>query len=149
MATGLSIDEATRALLLLAPRMLSRVKRLPVPDEIQGLALAPRHLSMLSFLLFDGPLTVTALAERLEVEPTTVSLMVGDLSRKGIVERREDDDDRRRRIVSIAARHEPAIRDWLGRGEAAWHHALAPLTAAQRQMVVDTLRRYEEAPAHP
>jgi DNA-binding MarR family transcriptional regulator len=146
MAPGLSVDEATRALLLLLPRLVGRAKRLPVPHALRDLALAPRHLSMLSYLLFDGPMTVNELAERLEVAPTTVSLMVGELSRKGIVERREDDDDRRRRIVSLAARHEPAIRDWLGHGEAAWHHALAPLTATERRIVVETLRRYEDSP---
>jgi DNA-binding MarR family transcriptional regulator len=99
---------------------------------------------MLSYLLFDGPMTVNDLAARLEIAPTTVSLMVGELSRKGIVERREDDDDRRRRIVSIAADRQQAITDWLGRGAPAWRHALAPLTSDQRRVVVETLRRYEE-----
>jgi DNA-binding MarR family transcriptional regulator len=146
MATsGLSIDEATRALLLLVPRMVGRAKRIPVPDELRELALTARHLSMLSYLLFDGPMTVNELADRLEIAPTTVSLMVGELSRKGIVERREDDADRRRRIVSIAAGHRQAISDWLGHGATAWRQALDPLTPEQRRIVVDTLRAYEEA----
>jgi len=144
MPTGLSIEDATRALLLLGPRLVGRAKRMPPPDELRDLALGPRHLSMLSYLLFDGPMTVNGLAARLELAPTTVSLMVGELSRNGIVERREDDDDRRRRIVSIAPDRRGAIRAWLGRGAAAWHHALEPLTPAQRLAVVDTLRRYDE-----
>jgi hypothetical protein len=68
----------------------------------------------------------------------------GQLSRNGIVERREDDDDRRRRIISIDPDRREAIRAWLGRGAAAWRHALDPLTPAQRQAVVDTLRRYDD-----
>ena len=143
MPTGLSVEDATRALLLLGPRLVGRAKRMPVPDELRGLALAPRHLSMLSYLLFDGPMTINDLAARLEIAPTTVSLMVGDLSRKGVIERREDDDDRRR-IVSIAPDCQQAITDWLGHGATAWHQALDPLTPAQRQVVVDTLRRYLE-----
>jgi DNA-binding MarR family transcriptional regulator len=143
-STGLSVEDATRALLLLVPRLVGRAKRLPVPDELRDLALAPRHLSMLSYLLFDGPMTVNDLAARLEITPTTVSLMVGELSRKGIVERREDDDDRRRRIVSIAADRRQAITDWLGRGAARWRHALDPLTPTERRVVVETLRRYED-----
>ena len=142
--TGLSVEDATRELLLLGPRLVGRIKRLPVPDELRDLALAPRHLSMLSYLLFDGPMTVNDLAARLEVAPTTVSLMVGDLSRNGVVERREDDDDRRRRIVSITPGRRQAIADWLGRGEPAWRHALEPLTADERRVVVETLRRYDE-----
>ncbi len=150
MPTGLSVEDATRALLLLGPRLVGRAKRMPVPDELRDLALAPRHLSMLSYLLFDGPMTVNDLAARLELAPTTVSLMVGELSRNGIVERREDNDDRRRRIISIDPDRREAISAWLGRGSAAWRHTLDPLTPAQRQAVVDTLRRYDdftEAPA--
>ncbi len=62
-----------------------------VPDGLQSLELAPRHLSLLSYLLFDGPLTVSELAERLQVAPTTVSLLVSELAGKGVLTRREDD----------------------------------------------------------
>jgi DNA-binding MarR family transcriptional regulator len=149
---GLSTDEAVRALLLLMPRLVGRAKRLPVPAELQSLDLAPRHLSLLSILLFDGPMTVNDLAGRLEVAPTTVSLMVGELSRKGVLERREDERDRRRRIVSITDAQQPSIRAWLARGATAWQDALSPLTPAERRTVVATLLAYEkgaEEPAEP
>lgn len=139
------VDEAIRALLLLMPRMVGRAKRIRVPEELQSLALAPRHLSLLSYLLFDGPMTVNELAARLEIAPTTVSLMVGELSRKGILERREDESDRRRRIVSITDGKRPSIDSWLARGAHAWRQALTPLAPEQRQMFVRTLRAYEAA----
>jgi DNA-binding MarR family transcriptional regulator len=139
------VDEAIRALLLLMPRMVGRAKRIPVPEELQSLALAPRHLSLLSYLLFDGPMTVNDLAVRLEVAPTTVSLMVGELSRKGVLERHEDESDRRRRIVSIAEDRRPSIDGWLARGARAWRQALSPLAPEQRQMFVQTLLAYEAA----
>ncbi|MFE0687855.1 MarR family winged helix-turn-helix transcriptional regulator [Streptomyces sp. JH002] len=139
------VDEAVRSLLLLVPRMVGRVKRIQVPEALQSMALAPRHLSLLSCLLFDGPMTVNDLAARLEVAPTTVSLMVGDLSRKDILERREDPDDRRRRIISITDTMRPAITQWLSPGATAWRKALAPLTPEQRQLFVDTFHTYEAA----
>ena len=139
------LDDAVRALLLLMPRLVGRAKRIPVPAELRSMTLAPRHLSLLSYLLFDGPMTVNELAERLEVAATTVSLMVGDLSRQGVVERIEDDDDRRRRIVRIADRHRAAIEGWLAGGATAWRQALAPLSPAERRLVIDTLRAYETA----
>lgn len=139
------VDDAVRALLLLMPRMVGRVKKIPVPEALQSFALAPRHLSLLSYLLFDGPMTVNELAARLQVAPTTVSLLVGDLSRKGILERREDEADRRRRIIGIAADQQPAITAWLAPGAAAWRKALAPLAPDQRQLFVDTLLAYEAA----
>lgn len=143
--SDLSVDDALRALLLLMPRIIGRVKRTPLPEEIQSLALGPRHLSLLSYLLFDGPMTVNELAARLEVAPTTVSLMVGELSTKGILHRREDDDDRRRRIVSVAEAKRPAIDAWLARGASAWRQALEPLTPDQRRMFIDTLNAYQRA----
>ncbi|PIB04980.1 MULTISPECIES: MarR family winged helix-turn-helix transcriptional regulator [Streptomyces] len=89
------------------------------------------------------------LAARLEVAPTTVSLMVGELSGKGILERREDPTDRRRRIVSITDAKRPSISAWLSRGATSWRRALEPLTPDQRQLVIDTLRAYEAAAAGP
>ncbi|MEU6142518.1 MarR family winged helix-turn-helix transcriptional regulator [Streptomyces sp. NPDC047081] len=137
------VDDAVRELLLLMPRMVGRVKRIPVPEELQSQSLAPRHLSLLSCLLFDGPMSVNELAARLEVAPTTVSLMVGDLSAKGILDRRADPVDRRRRIVAIAADRHDAIAAWLAPGAAAWRRVLTPLAPAQRRLFVDTLRAYE------
>lgn len=148
-ASDLSTDDAIRALLLLMPRLVGRAKRLPIPAELQSLDLAPRHLSLLSILLFDGPTTINELAERLEVAPTTVSLMVGELSRKGVLDRREDDDDRRRRIVGITAARKPAIQAWLARGATAWRGALNPLTAAERGTFVATLLAYERGIEEP
>ncbi|RRS01366.1 MarR family winged helix-turn-helix transcriptional regulator [Glycomyces terrestris] len=145
MSTRDGLDDSIRELLLLMPRMVTRAKRLPVPEGVRSLELSPRHLSLLALLLFDGPATVNDLAARLEVAPTTVSLMVGELSRKGVLERREDDADRRRRIVSITDRMRPEIEAWLAGSAAAWREALASLTAAERRMFVDTLLAYERA----
>ncbi|GAA5074602.1 MarR family winged helix-turn-helix transcriptional regulator [Nocardia iowensis] len=143
--TGPSLDESVRAMVLLMPRLVARAKRLPVPEALRSLELAPRHLSLLTYVLFDGPLTVNELAKRLEVAPTTVSLMVGDLSRHGVVSRRTDENDRRRTLVTIADAHRAAVTAWLGGADRGWRAALGPLTAEQRALVIATLRAYEEA----
>ena len=145
MSSPGNTDDAIRELLLLMPRMVGRAKRLPVPERVRSLELSPRHLSLLALLLFDGPAQVNDLAVRLEVAPTTVSLMVAELSRKDVLERREDDTDRRRRIVSISAEMRPEIEDWLAGSAAAWRKALAPLTDDERRRFVDTLLAYERA----
>jgi DNA-binding MarR family transcriptional regulator len=149
MSTPDTTDNTVRELLLVMPRLVGRVKRLPVPEQLQSLDLAPRHLSMLSLLLLDGPLTVSQLAGMLGVAPTTVSLIVSDLSRKGILVRREDDADRRRRIIDISPDSRPAIAQWLSPGAHAWRRALAPLSPAQQRIFVDTLLRYEAAVSTP
>jgi DNA-binding MarR family transcriptional regulator len=140
--------EAVRAMLLLMPRLVGRAKRLPMPPALRGLDLAPRHLALLAYLQYEGPLRVSALADRLEVAPTTVSLMVGTLSRQGIVTRSEDDADRRRKIIAIAPDYAAAIDQWLAGNADAWTAVLDRLTAAQRATVVDAMRAYEAALDH-
>ncbi len=142
---GMTTAQAVRCMLLLMPRLVGRAKRLPVPAALRGLDLAPRHLALLANLQYDGPLTVSQLADRLEVAPTTVSLMVGDLSRHGILTRGEDDADRRRRIIAIAPGYATAISQWLSGSATAWTEVLATLTPAQRATLVDTMRAYEAA----
>jgi DNA-binding MarR family transcriptional regulator len=149
MSTPDTTDNTVRELLLVMPRLVGRAKRLPLPEQLRSLDLAPRHLSMLSLLLLDGPLTVSQLAGMLGVAPTTVSLIVSDLSRKGVLVRREDDADRRRRIIDISPDSRHAIAQWLSPGAHAWRRALAPLSPAQQRTFVDTLLRYEAAVSTP
>jgi DNA-binding MarR family transcriptional regulator len=140
-----TLEETVRELLRLMPRLVARAKRLPVPPQLESMELAPRHLSLLSYLLLDGPLSVSELAQRLQVAPTTVSLIVGDLSRRGVLRRREDEVDHRRRIIEITDEHRAAISDWLAPGARAWREALAPLTATERSTFLTTLLAYEAA----
>jgi DNA-binding MarR family transcriptional regulator len=144
-ADGMTTDQAVRSMLLLMPRLVGRAKRLPVPEMLRMLDLAPRHLSLLAYLQYDGSLTVSQLAERLEIAPTTVSLMVGDLSRRGVLTREEDDVDRRRRVVAIAPQYVESIHEWLAGSALAWAAVLADLTSAERATIVRTMRAYETA----
>jgi DNA-binding MarR family transcriptional regulator len=144
-AHGVSTPDPVRELILLMPRLVGRAKRLRPPAELSGFDLAPRHLSLLSLLLLDGPATVGDLAAALHVAPTTVSLLVSDLSRQGVLERREHDTDRRRRIVDITPATRPAIGKWLSPTARAWRHALDPLTPAERDKFVGTLLAFEAA----
>src|ERR1700692_1600138 len=124
--------QAVRAMLLLMPRLVGRAKRLPVPAALRGMDLAPRHLALLAYLQYDGPLTVSELAHRVEVAPPTASLMVGALSRRGVLTREEDDADRRRRIVAIAPDYAAPITEWLSGSATGWTEVLAALTPAGR-----------------
>lgn len=113
--------------------------------ELRELDLAPRHLSLLAHLQYDGELSISELAARLEVAPTTISLMVAELSHRGILDRREDDHDKRRRIVAITSEMEGPIAEWLSGSARAWLAALEPLDDTQREIVVRTLQAYEMA----
>ena len=145
MSTPEAVDGAVRELMLVFPRLVGRIKKLPPPAALRSLELTPRHLSLLSMLLLDGPLTVSELAERLGVAPTTVSLLVSELSSKDVLHRRPDHEDRRRRIIDLHDDVRPAVTRWLAPGARAWREALGPLTPAERRVVVVTLLAYEAA----
>ncbi|TDE08383.1 MarR family transcriptional regulator [Jiangella asiatica] len=130
-------------MILLMPRLVARSKRMPVPEQLRDFALTPRHLSLLALLLYDGPSAVKDLADGLDVASTTVSLMVGDLSRQGILQRHEDEQDRRRTIVTIADEHREAIESWLSAGAGAWRTAFEPLKPAERALVINALLTFE------
>ncbi|MEV4251336.1 helix-turn-helix domain-containing protein [Streptosporangium canum] len=144
-ADGMTTDQAGRSMLLLMPRIVGRARRLPVPEALRTLDLAPRPLSLLAYLQYDGSLTVSQLAERLEIAPTTVSLTVGDLSRRGVLPREEGDVDRRRRVVAIAPQYVEPIREWPAGSALAWVEVLVDLTPAERATIVRTMRAYETA----
>jgi len=59
--------------------------------------------------LIGGPVTVSALAERLGVTQQAVSKSVADLERRGYVRRGRDPEDARARLVALSPRGEEAI----------------------------------------
>jgi DNA-binding MarR family transcriptional regulator len=69
------------------------LRRLRLLDDTSGLS-APR-LSALSVIVFRGPLTLTALAAAEQVRPPTITRLVQELERGGLVERLADPVDRR------------------------------------------------------
>lgn len=74
--------------------------------------LGPRHVAALEQLR-DGPLTVGALAARLDLTLSTVSGVLADLDRAGYVDRQADVGDRRRTIVQITPAKNAEIEEWL------------------------------------
>lgn len=144
-SSRLTADEAIRAMLLLMPRVAQRLRRIPIPEQLASLSLTPRHLSLLAYLLFDGPMPVSRLASRLQVALTTASLMVSELCKRGVLQRRQDPADRRRTIVALTEdpQTRSAIDRWLADGALAWRRAFEPLSPEERAMFVRTLETYE------
>jgi DNA-binding MarR family transcriptional regulator len=74
--------------------------------------LGPRHVAALEHLR-EGPLTVGALAGRLDLTLSTVSGVLADLDRAGFVVRQADATNRRRTIAQIPPDKQALINDWL------------------------------------
>ena len=69
------------------------LRKLRVEDEASGLS-APRA-SALSVVVFGGPVTMSELARAEQVSPPTISRLVKELERDGLVRRRTDAADER------------------------------------------------------
>ncbi len=73
------------------------LRRLRRQDDASGLT-APR-LSALSVIVFNGPLTIGALAAAEQVRPPTITRIVAALEEAGLVEREAGTTDRREVLV--------------------------------------------------
>jgi DNA-binding MarR family transcriptional regulator len=93
----------------------------------KGGTLGPRHIPVLVVLVLEGPLAVGDLAHRLGLSLATVSLMVGELARADLVERREDERDRRRTLVSIPDMHRRRLAPFV-------NQRIAPVRRALERM---------------
>jgi DNA-binding MarR family transcriptional regulator len=89
----------------------------PMPPEFgaafEGAGLGMRHVPVLMTVTLEGELSVSDLAHKLELSLSATSLMVGELSRAGLLERAEDEHDRRRTLVRVADRYRKGVDDWL------------------------------------
>jgi DNA-binding MarR family transcriptional regulator len=93
--------------------------------------LSPRHIAALEQIR-GGPVVVGELASRLGLTLPTVSGVVADLDRAGLVERRPDPADRRRTIVQIIPRQARLIGHWLDGAAAPLARVLDQLTPAEQ-----------------
>jgi DNA-binding MarR family transcriptional regulator len=76
-------------------------------------ALGPRHAPVLMVVALEGQLSVSDIAERIDLSLSTTSLLVGELDRAGVLARREDDRDRRRTLVGLSDVYREAADEWL------------------------------------
>jgi DNA-binding MarR family transcriptional regulator len=107
-------------------------------------SLGPRHMPPLFALTMGGPASVGELAARLDLAPTTTSLLVNELSRAGLVERHEDDADRRRTIVSVSEHIRGPLAEHASKRMAMVQRALDRLEPEARAHFVQGLRALVE-----
>jgi DNA-binding MarR family transcriptional regulator len=142
-----SVDAQVRELLGLFVGILRGLKHdreEEKPAELQQAfdegSLGERHFPPLIILSLEGPLSVSELADRVGLTVATTSLLVGELSKAGLVDRREDERDRRRTIVSLNEEirkiAEPRIQEHLQ----PFRRALERLSPAARKHFMEGMR---------
>ena len=109
------------------------LRRLRVDDDAGGLT-APR-MSALSVLVFVGPQTMGALAAREQVRPPTITRLVQDMTRDGLVRVVPDRDDARVRYVHATAKGKRLLIAGRDRRVQRLAAALAALPTTERQLL--------------
>ncbi|HEV8599609.1 MAG TPA: MarR family transcriptional regulator [Gemmatimonadales bacterium] len=132
-----------------AIRLLRAIR---VEDRASGLS-GPR-LSALSVIVFGGPLPMAALAAAEQVQPPTITRLVRELERDGLVERVRDADDRRVLRVRATARGRQVMEEGRRRRVARLAAGLKALPPADRKLLARAAELIErlarpEPPAPP
>ncbi len=147
-----STEEATELLALLSGVLIGLKRKPPgggaehneLRESFEKSELGERHVSPLLALVLSGPVSVSELAERIGLTPATTSLLVGELSRAGFVQRREDEADRRRTIVSVDESIEEVVRPYLEETLTPLAAGLDRMSQAQRAQFMDGMRILNE-----
>ncbi|MGK5557684.1 MarR family winged helix-turn-helix transcriptional regulator [Actinomadura kijaniata] len=132
-------NDEVREIIGFVPLVEAYFRRGPgeMPEELSRIfrahGLTARHGAVLPQLAASGTLSVSELAARMGVSLSTVSELVGTLSRAGLVERREDPDNRRRTLVSLAERNRPAVERFVAERAAPLLRVLDGLSPRDRQ----------------
>jgi DNA-binding MarR family transcriptional regulator len=104
--------------------------------------LGPRHVAALEQLR-GGPLTVGELASRLGLTMPTVSGVLAELDRAGLVERHADPADRRRTIVQFAPGQVDLIGQWLDGAARPLARVLDQLSPSEQQAFLKAMSLLE------
>ncbi len=107
-------------------------------------SLGKRHGPVLFALALESELSVTELAGRIGLGVPTTSLLVGELSRAGLVTRTEDDKDRRRTIVTLHEGHRKDIEAWIQQAMKPIRLTLSRLSAPERAVFLKAWQILDE-----
>ena len=113
-------------------------------DSVAAADLTPLQFAVLACLNKrngEPGIDQNGLAARLGVERSHVSLLVEELGKRGLVERRVNGADRRARILRLTPKGDGAFDRLRKQNAAANERVLDPLTAKERELLFDMLIR--------
>ncbi len=139
------VEHELRDVLHRVPAVVALLRRMEPPpatlrDIFDAHELGPRHSRVLMVVAFHDELSVSEVAEHLDISLPAASLLVGELDRAGLLIRVEDSRDRRRTLVRVRSVYEPAALAWLEMRIAPWRATLSRLSRRDRAGFVEGWR---------
>ena len=118
-------------------RLLS--KRYDQRSKCLGLTRA--QCQVLAYLVYHEGINQAGLAELLELEPISLGRLVDRMAQAGWVERRPDPHDRRAWLLFVTEKVKPVFAQMVEVGQEVRAEALAGLSAAERDQILELLLR--------
>jgi DNA-binding MarR family transcriptional regulator len=138
-AVATAVLTASRLLVAVAARSLAAVED----------AVTLPQFRLLVVLAGREPLTLTALAEQLAVNPSTAMRMIDRLAAAGMVSRSVNPDMRREHLVRLSPAGRGVVDDVTARRHAEIAAIVARMPAGRRRGLVAALRAFAEAGGEP
>ncbi|HEY7024258.1 MAG TPA: MarR family transcriptional regulator [Candidatus Limnocylindrales bacterium] len=108
-------------------------------------ALSLVHLNLLMLLRFNGPLTMSRLAELLDVSVASATGIVDRMEKKGVIERRRSDEDRRVVQVYVTEKGEQVFTQMQAERQSNMMKMLSNITESDLRALLKGLRAVREA----
>jgi MarR family transcriptional regulator for hemolysin len=118
---------------------IARLMRKTFDQRARSLGLSRAQWQLLVHLSRHEGINQSGLAEILEIENITLGRLVDRMEEAGWVERRADPRDRRARLLYTSEKVAPVMERMRELAEATRNEALAGLSPAQRDALIDTL----------
>lgn len=87
-----------------------------------------------------GPMSLKALAERMHLDPSTVTGVVERLNKKGLLSREADSEDRRRVVLDLTAEGRATVKSAPHPAQGQLLHALSVMDTGQVEQLNRTLQ---------
>ena len=108
-------------------------------------ALSLVHLNLLMLLRFNGPLTMSRLAELLDVSVASATGIVDRMEKKGVIERRRSDEDRRVVQVYVTDKGEQVFSAMQAERQANMLKMISKISDTDLKALLKGLRAVREA----
>lgn len=118
---------------------VARLLRKRFEQRAKGMGLTRSQWQTLAYLNLNEGIHQGGLAEILEIEPITLVRILDKLEERGLIERRQHPTDRRIWLLYLRDTARPLIDLMREIGNATRAEALAGFSAAQRELLLETL----------
>jgi DNA-binding MarR family transcriptional regulator len=120
---------------------LARLLRRHMDRRLQSLGLTQAQWRAIVHLARSEGMTQAALADRLEIQPITLTRLLDRMESAGWVERRAHPLDRRAVQLYLTARSQPILAEMNARGAEIIAEATRGVTGGAQKQLLDTLER--------